>query len=78
MYPVGVLFGLGFDTATEVALLVLAGASAAVALPWYAMLVLPMLFAAGMSLMDSARRAVHERWRTNGHSLVRFGRFTTT
>jgi high-affinity nickel-transport protein len=53
MYPVGVLFGLGFDTATEVSLLVLAGASAAVALPWYAILVLPILFAAGMSLLDS-------------------------
>ena len=54
MYPVGLLFGLGFDTATEVSLLVLAGASAAVALPWYAILVLPVLFAAGMSLLDSA------------------------
>jgi high-affinity nickel-transport protein len=54
MYPVGLLFGLGFDTATEISLLVLAGASAAVALPWYAILVLPVLFAAGMSLLDSA------------------------
>lgn len=53
MYPVGLLFGLGFDTATEVSLLVLAGAGAAVALPWYAILVLPILFAAGMSLLDS-------------------------
>jgi len=53
MYPVGFLFGLGFDTATEVSLLVLAGAGAAVALPWYAILVLPILFAAGMSLLDS-------------------------
>jgi high-affinity nickel-transport protein len=54
MYPVGLLFGLGFDTATEISLLVLAGAGAAVALPWYAILVLPVLFAAGMSLLDSA------------------------
>jgi len=53
MYPIGVLFGLGFDTATEVALLVLAGGAAAAALPWYAILCLPVLFAAGMSLMDS-------------------------
>jgi high-affinity nickel-transport protein len=53
MYPVGVLFGLGFDTATEVALLVLAGTSAAAGLPWYAILCLPVLFAAGMSLFDS-------------------------
>ncbi|MGV9824825.1 HoxN/HupN/NixA family nickel/cobalt transporter [Gordonia sp. NPDC003429] len=53
MYPIGVLFGLGFDTATEVALLVLAGSSAAAGLPWYAILCLPVLFAAGMSLFDS-------------------------
>jgi len=53
MYPVGVLFGLGFDTATEISLLVLAGAGAATALPWYAVLVLPVLFAAGMSLADT-------------------------
>jgi high-affinity nickel-transport protein len=53
MYPVGLLFGLGFDTATEVALLVLAGTGAAANLPWYAILCLPVLFAAGMSLFDS-------------------------
>ncbi len=53
MYPVGLLFGLGFDTATEVSLLVLAGGAAVFALPWYAVLVLPVLFAAGMSLLDT-------------------------
>jgi nickel/cobalt transporter (NiCoT) family protein len=53
MYPVGLLFGLGFDTATEVSLLVLAGGAAAFSLPWYAILTLPILFAAGMSLLDS-------------------------
>jgi len=53
MYPVGLLFGLGFDTATEVSLLVLAGGAAAFNLPWYAILCLPILFAAGMSLLDS-------------------------
>jgi len=53
IYPVGVLFGLGFDTATEVGLLVLAGGAAAFQLPWYAILTLPVLFAAGMSLLDS-------------------------
>jgi len=53
MYPIGVLFGLGFDTATEVALLVLAGGAAGAGLPWYAIMCLPILFAAGMSLMDS-------------------------
>ena len=53
MYPLGCLFGLGFDTATEVALLVLAGAGAASGLPFYAILCLPILFAAGMSLFDT-------------------------
>jgi high-affinity nickel-transport protein len=54
IYPVGLLFGLGFDTATEVGLLVLAGGAAAFNLPFYAILVLPVLFAAGMCLMDTA------------------------
>jgi high-affinity nickel-transport protein len=53
MYGVGLLFGLGFDTATEVAFLVLAGSGAASGLPWYAILCLPVLFAAGMSLLDT-------------------------
>jgi nickel/cobalt transporter (NiCoT) family protein len=53
MYPVGLLFGLGFDTATEVALLATAGAAAAGGLPIYAILCLPILFAAGMSLLDT-------------------------
>lgn len=52
-YPVGLLFGLGFDTATEIALLVLAGTSAAAGLPWYAILCLPVLFTAGMCLLDT-------------------------
>ncbi|WP_280239432.1 HoxN/HupN/NixA family nickel/cobalt transporter [Nocardia abscessus] len=53
MYPVGVLFGLGFDTVTEVGLLVIAGGAAATGLPWYSILVLPVLFSAGMALFDS-------------------------
>jgi high-affinity nickel-transport protein len=53
MYPVGMLFGLGFDTATEVALLILAAGAGAAGLPWYAILCLPVLFAAGMSLLDT-------------------------
>ena len=52
-YPVGLLFGLGFDTATEIALLVLAGTSAAAGLPWYAIVCLPILFTAGMCLLDT-------------------------
>jgi nickel/cobalt transporter (NiCoT) family protein len=53
MYFVGLLFGLGFDTATEIALLVLAGTSAAAGLPWYAVLCLAVLFTAGMCLLDT-------------------------
>lgn len=53
IYPVGVLFGLGFDTATEIGLLVLAGGAAAFSLPFTAIIVLPVLFAAGMCLLDS-------------------------
>jgi nickel/cobalt transporter (NiCoT) family protein len=53
MYPLGLLFGLGFDTATEVALLFLAAGAAGAGLPWYAILCLPVLFAAGMSLLDT-------------------------
>ncbi|MBJ7594572.1 MAG: HoxN/HupN/NixA family nickel/cobalt transporter [Candidatus Dormibacteraeota bacterium] len=54
MYPVGLLFGLGFDTATEVGLLAIGGGAAASGLPWYAIMCLPILFTAGMSLMDTA------------------------
>ncbi len=54
MYPVGLLFGLGFDTASEIALLALTGGAAASRLPPWGVLGLPLLFAAGMSLMDTA------------------------
>ncbi|HEX3872756.1 MAG TPA: HoxN/HupN/NixA family nickel/cobalt transporter [Solirubrobacteraceae bacterium] len=53
MYPIGILFGLGFDTATEVGLLVLAATAAGAGLPFYAILALPILFAAGMCLLDT-------------------------
>jgi high-affinity nickel-transport protein len=53
IYPVGLLFGLGFDTATEVALLVLAGTAVVGGLPFYAVMSLPILFAAGMCLLDT-------------------------
>ncbi|GAA3046209.1 HoxN/HupN/NixA family nickel/cobalt transporter [Pseudonocardia yunnanensis] len=53
MYPVGIVFGLGFDTATEVALLSATAGAATVGLPWYAVLCLPILFTAGMTLLDS-------------------------
>ena len=53
MYPLGMLFGIGFDTATEVGLLVLAGGAAASGLPFYAVACLPILFAAGMTLFDT-------------------------
>jgi high-affinity nickel-transport protein len=54
MYPLGVLFGLGFDTATEVGLLAIAAGVATHHTPFLAVLSLPILFAAGMSLMDTA------------------------
>jgi nickel/cobalt transporter (NiCoT) family protein len=54
MYPLGVLFGLGFDTASEVGLLVITAGAASGTLPPVATLALPILFAAGMSLMDTA------------------------
>ena len=54
MYLVGFLFGLGFDTATEIGLLTMAGLAAAESLPILAVLTLPIVFAAGMSLLDTA------------------------
>jgi high-affinity nickel-transport protein len=53
MYPVGVVFGMGFDTATEVALLATTALYATRDLPWYSIMCLPILFTAGMSLMDT-------------------------
>jgi nickel/cobalt transporter (NiCoT) family protein len=53
MFPTGFLFGLGFDTVSEIGLLVLAGGAVAADLPWWAVLTLPVLFAAGMSLLDT-------------------------
>lgn len=52
-YPVGLLFGLGFDTATQIALLILTASAAALELPWHALLALPILFASGMTLVDT-------------------------
>jgi nickel/cobalt transporter (NiCoT) family protein len=54
MYPVGVVFGMGFDTATEVALLTTTALLASEHIPWQAILALPILFTAGMSLMDTS------------------------
>jgi nickel/cobalt transporter (NiCoT) family protein len=53
MYPVGFLFGLGFDTASEVALLAISAGAAAQGVPFGAVVSLPIIFAAGMSLMDT-------------------------
>jgi len=54
MYPVGLLFGLGFDTATEVGLLGIAATSAGKGVPLVAILIFPALFTAGMSLLDTS------------------------
>ena len=53
MYPIGFLFGLGFDTATEVGLLAISGSFAAQHTPFYVIMLLPLLFTAGMSLADT-------------------------
>jgi high-affinity nickel-transport protein len=53
MYPVGFLFGLGFDTATEVGLLAVSGTVAATQIPFFVVLLLPLLFTAGMSISDT-------------------------
>ncbi len=53
MYPVGLLFGLGFDTATEVGLLGISATQATRGLPIWSILVFPTLFAAGMALIDT-------------------------
>ena len=53
MYPLGFLFGLGFDTATEVGLLGISAAQASQGLPIWSILVFPVLFTAGMSLIDT-------------------------
>src|SRR5713226_190281 len=61
MYPIGFLFGLGFDTASEVALLAISAGAAAQGLPFTAVISLPLIFAAGMSLMDTADGAFMAR-----------------
>lgn len=53
MYPLGILFGLGFDTATEIGLLGISAAEASKGLPIWSIMVFPALFAAGMSLVDT-------------------------
>ena len=53
MYPIGFLFGLGFDTASEVTFLAVSAGAAAQGLPFAAIMSLPLIFAAGMSLMDT-------------------------
>ena len=54
MYPLGVLFGLGFDTATEIGVLGIAAIQAGKGLPIVAIVIFPLLFTAGMSLIDTA------------------------
>jgi len=69
MYPIGVLFGLGFDTASEVGLLAITAAAATqvsstgapIHIPFLGIIALPILFAAGMSLMDTADGAFMSR-----------------
>jgi high-affinity nickel-transport protein len=53
MYPLGILFGLGFDTATEISLLGISAAQGSQGLPLWSILVFPALFTAGMALIDT-------------------------
>ncbi|MGN6759830.1 MAG: HoxN/HupN/NixA family nickel/cobalt transporter [Leifsonia sp.] len=75
MYAVGVLFGLGFDTASEIGLLALAGAASVGSAPLWSAMALPLIFAAGMSLLDSAQGAMSRRaysWQVVGsHAAAR-------
>jgi high-affinity nickel-transport protein len=67
MFGVGFAFGIGFDTATEIGLLAIAGAATLGQVPWWAVMTLPVLFAAGMSLLDTTQGALMRRayaWRT--------------
>ncbi|GAA1857270.1 HoxN/HupN/NixA family nickel/cobalt transporter [Myceligenerans crystallogenes] len=61
MYAVGLVFGLGFDTATEIGLMAITASAALGQVAWYAALPLALLFAAGMSLLDSAQGAATRR-----------------
>jgi nickel/cobalt transporter (NiCoT) family protein len=61
MYGVGLVFGLGFDTATEIGLLAMTASAALGQVPWYAPLPLAVLFAAGMSLLDSLQGSAARR-----------------
>jgi nickel/cobalt transporter (NiCoT) family protein len=58
MFPVGMLFGLGFDTATEIGLIGLSAAGAARGMPIWSILIFPALFTAGMTLLDAADSAL--------------------
>ena len=81
MYPVGLLFGLGLDTASEVALLALTGGAAASRLPPLGVFALPLLFAAGMSLLDTADGVVMTRaygWASTSPARRIFYNITTT
>ncbi len=77
MYPVGMMFGLGFDTASEVALLATTALLATQHMPFYAILCLPILFTAGMSAARHARRDLHEL-RLQLGVLARYARSITT
>ena len=61
MFGVGFAFGIGFDTATEIGLLAIAGAATLGQVPWWAVMTLPVLFAAGMSLLDTTQGALMRR-----------------
>lgn len=77
IFPLGLPFGLGFDTATEVSLLALSGAGATSGVPWYALMLLPLLFTCGMSLFDTLDGAFMSA-AYRGPSSILCGASTTT
>ncbi|GHH74796.1 HoxN/HupN/NixA family nickel/cobalt transporter [Promicromonospora soli] len=68
MYVVGLVFGLGFDTAAEIGLLAITASAALGQVAWYSALPLAVLFAAGMSMLDSAQGAVARRAYTHART----------
>ena len=77
LYPVGVVFGMGFDTASEVALLATTALLGSQHIPWYAILCLPILFTAGMTVMDTTD-GVFMNLASAGPSPTPYTRCTTT
>lgn len=81
LFPIGFLFGLGFDTATEIGLLSLSAMETARGVPVTALLLLPILFACGMSILDTADSVMMQRaygWANDNPARTRYYNLTIT